>query len=410
MSLASPTAPIRLGVICDYLEERWPSMDLMPEMILRHLAERHASEILAERIRPPWRNRLVKLPGLGKSALARNADRVWNRHLHYPRQIREYGKSNRFDLFHLVDHSYAQLLHELPMGRTIVTCHDLDTFKCLLEPACEPRPKWFKALANRSLTGFQKAAAIACNSEATYAAILRYELLPKEKLRVVHVAVHPACTPRADTEFDARAAAFLGPPPTDLAPELLHVGSNIPRKRIDVLLNVFAQIQKAIPGARLIKVGGRFTPEQQNLAESLKIAAAITFVPYVDPEHYAVIAAIYRRASLLLQTSDSEGFGLPVAEAMACGTVVLASDLPILREVGGDAAIYRPVAASEDWADAAVTFLKEKAEHSQKYQERRAESLRQAARFSWNTHVDMLMQMYRDVLDVPLGLPSGRII
>jgi glycosyltransferase involved in cell wall biosynthesis len=398
MSLATPAAPIRLGVVCDYLEERWPSMDLMPEMILRHLAEQHATEILAERIRPPWRNRLVKLPGLGKSGLARNADRVWNRHLHYPRQIRKYVKSNCFDLFHLVDHSYAQLLHEFPTGRTVVTCHDLDTFKCLLEPTSEPRPKWFKALANRSLRGFQKAAAIACNSQATYAAILHYGLLPQEKLRVVHVAVHPACTPKPDTESDARATAFLGPTPTDLTPEILHVGSNIPRKRIDVLLNVFARIQKAVPGARLIKVGGRFTPEQQSLAESLGVAAAITFVPYVEPEDYAVIAAIYRRASILLQTSDSEGFGLPVAEAMACGTVVLASDLPILREVGGDAAIYRPVAAFEEWADAAITFLKEKAEHSENYQERRAKGITQAARFSWNAHVDILMQMYQDVL------------
>ena len=398
MSPATPAAPIRLGVICDYLEERWPSMDLMPEMILRHLAEQHAAEVLAERIRPPWRNRLVKLPGLRKSGLARNADRVFNRYWNYPRQLRAYVKSKRFDLFHLVDHSYAQLLHELPPGRTIVTCHDLDTFSCLLTPKSEPRPKWFKALANRTLEGLQKAAAVACDSHATRDAILRYDLLPKERLQVVHVAVHPACTPHADAEFDARATALLGPTPTDLAPEILHVGSNIPRKRIDVLLNVFARIKKTIPAARLIKVGGRFTPEQQGLAESLGVAAAITFVPYIEPEHYAVIAAIYRRASLVLQTSDAEGFGLPVAEAMASGTVVLASDLPILREVGGDAAIYRPVAAFEEWAEAAVTFLKEKCEHSATYQERRAASIGQAARFSWNTHVDLLMQMYQDVL------------
>ena len=395
----SLTTPIRLGVVCDYLEEHWPSMDLMPEMILRHLGEQHTTEILAERILPPWRHRLIKLPGLGNSGLARNADRVWNRHLLYPRQIRQYAKSNRFDLFHLVDHSYAQLLHDLPAGRTIVTCHDLDTFKCLLEPKSEPRPKWFKALANRSLRGLQKAAAIACNSQATYTAILQYGLLPQEKLRVVHVAVHPACTPNPNIEADARATAFLGPLSTDLTPEILHVGSNIPRKRIDVLLNVFERIQKAIPGARLIKVGGRFTPEQQSLVDSLGIAAAITFVPYVDPEDYAVIAAIYRRASILLQTSDSEGFGLPVAEAMACGAVVLASDLPILKEVGGDAAIYRPVAAIEEWANAAITFLNEKASHSKNYQDRRAKGITQAARFSWNNHVNMLMQMYRDVLN-----------
>ena len=52
----------------------------------------------------------------------------------------------------------------------------------------------------------------------------------------------------------------------------------------------------------------------------------------------------------------------------------------------------------EERAEAAVTFLKEKCEHSATYQERRAASIGQAARFSWNTHVDLLMQMYQDVL------------
>jgi len=42
---------------------------------------------------------------------------------------------DRFDLFHLVDHSYSQLIHDLPPGKAVITCHDLDTFRCVLEPA-----------------------------------------------------------------------------------------------------------------------------------------------------------------------------------------------------------------------------------------------------------------------------------
>ena len=66
----------------------------------------------------------------------------------------------------------------------------------------------------------------------------------------------------------------------------------------------------------------------------------MTVLPFVDRR---VLAAVYRRVALLLQTSDREGFGLPVAEAMTCGTPVVASDLPALREVGGPAATYCPV-------------------------------------------------------------------
>ena len=74
------------------------------------------------------------------------------------------GLAGDFDLFHVVDHTYAQLVHALPADRTGVYCHDLDAFRCLLEPAADPRPRWFRALARRILTGMQKAAVVFHNS------------------------------------------------------------------------------------------------------------------------------------------------------------------------------------------------------------------------------------------------------
>ena len=60
-------------------------------------------------------------------------------------------------------------------------------------------------------------------------------------------------------------------------------------------------------------------------------------MPLLDRDE---LADLYRRAALVLLPSDREGFGLPVVEAMACGTPVVASDIPALREIGGDAAAY----------------------------------------------------------------------
>lgn len=399
---------IRLGLACDYLEERWPSMDLVAEMILDHLAARPPGEVVADRIRPPWAAVAEKLPGVGRRGAARNADRVFNRYLNYPRQIRRIARESERDLYHIVDHSYAQLVRALPPGRAVVTCHDLDTFRCLLEPEAEPRPRWFRALARRTLSGLQQAAAVACDSEATRAAILRHGLLPEEKLRVVYLCVHPECSPEPSPEHDRAADELLGPRTPDAPPEVLHVGSNIPRKRIDVLLKVFARIKAAVPGARLIKVGGLFTPEQQALAESLGIVEDIKIIPYFDPKSpsaRATLAAVYRRVALALQTSDAEGFGLPVAEAMACGTVVLASDLPVLREVGGDAALYRPVGDIDAWAEAATEALAQWRDRSDAWRSRRADGIARAARFAWSHHVDILMEMYRDVL---AGRPVAR--
>lgn len=398
----SAPEPIRVALLCDYPEEGWASMDLVADMILGHLAARPPGEVVAARVRPPWRGRFARVPALGSRGVARNADRTLNRHVDYPRHARRAANSGDHDLYHVIDHSYSQLVHGLPPGRSVVTCHDLDTFRCLLDPAAEPRPRWFRALARRTLSGLEKAAAVACNSEDTRRAILRHGLLPADRLRVAHVAIHPACSPDPDPESDRIASEMLGPTDPDGPPEVLHVGTTIPRKRIDVLLQVFARVLSAAPGARLIKVGGRFTPEQSALAESLGVASSVTSLPFLGR---GVLSSVYRRAALMLQTSDAEGFGLPVAEALACGCPVLASDLPALREVGGEAASYAPVGAIEAWSEAATSMLEQRRSRGDAWRTRRDEGLARAGLFSWPAHVEILMQMYRDVLS---GVPVSR--
>ena len=86
------------------------------------------------------------------------------------------------------------------------------------------------------------------------------------------------------------------------------------------------------PTARLLRVGGRSPAEQEALAARLGITGRTRVLPFLSRE---TLHAVYRRAALLVITSDREGFGLPVLEAMAAGLPVLARDLPVLREVAG---------------------------------------------------------------------------
>ncbi len=106
-----------------------------------------------------------------------------------------------------------------------------------------------------------------------------------------------------------------------------------------------------------------------------------------------VLAAVYRRASLVLQPSDSEGFGLPVAEAMACGTPVVASDLAVLREVGGDVAVYCPPGNEAAWGAAVVRLLEVPQDSL------RQSSLRQAAHFSWVKYTHRMLDVYNGLLN-----------
>jgi glycosyltransferase involved in cell wall biosynthesis len=383
---------IRVAVICDFLEERWPSMDLVGDMLCCNLADQCHDDLTAVQVRPPLPRRLSRIPGLPERS-AWNADRLIGRFVDYPRWLR--SRQSHYDLFHLVDHSYSQLINGLAAGRVVVTCHDLDTFRCLLEPDREKRPRWFRAMSSRILRGFQKAAHVIAVSEATRSELLRNDLLPPERITVVRNGVHPSCSPLPEPAADAAAAALFSESRNDTA-LLLNVGSTIPRKRLDVLLRVFATIAREVPQARLLRVGGPFTPAQARLAQELNVGHAVTTLPFLERD---ILAAVYRRATVLLHTAEAEGFGLPLIEAMACGCPVVASDVPVLREVGGTAATYCEVAGVQTWKDTVLDLLQEKMQRASAWEMRKQRGVTQAARFSWAENARQTARIYRKVLE-----------
>lgn len=394
---AKPVSPImsktdvpRVGVVCDYREENWPSMDLVADMLLDNLQQDYAGVIEATRLAPLMRRRFTKSDTASGEWF--KADRLLNRFWDYPRFLR--SRRTDFDLFHIVDHSYAQLIHELPPEKTVVTCHDLDTFRCLLNKTAERRSLLFRKMTRRIMSGLGKAARVICDSAATRDELLAYRLVAPERAVVVQNGVHPSCSPEANSLADSEAARLLGSANAENM-EILHVGSTIPRKRIDVLLKVFAAVRKDFPGARLIRVGPSLTTEQMKLAEQLDVAGAIVVLPHLDRD---VLAAVYRRVAILLQPSEREGFGLPVVEALACGTQVVASDLPVLREVGGDAAVYCAVGNLSLWTESIKRLLVERAEQPQQWGARRAAAIAQAAQFSWAVYAREVVAIYRQLL------------
>lgn len=379
----------RLAIIPDFREEKWPSMDLVADMLLACLQQDYAASFHTACLCPPWRRRFA---GAHKrTGRAFNLDRLCNRLWDYPRHL--HRQTNKFDLFHIVDHSYSQLAHQLPPDRTVITCHDLDTFRCLLEPALERRSFVFRSMVKHIFSGLQRAARVTCDSMATRTELLRYGLVSPERTVVIPNGVHPAYSAQADTHADAEVSRLLGTAPGSI--DLLHVGSTIPRKRIDVLQHVFAGVRQRFPQARLLRVGGAFSPEQQKLFAQLCLESAVMVLPFLTQ---AQLASIYRRVALVLQPSEREGFGLPVIEAMACGTTVVASDIAVLREVGGDAGVYCPVADVGTWCQKVIDLLQERSANPDGWQARRAACLAQAAKFSWQEYARKMVEVYRRLL------------
>jgi glycosyltransferase involved in cell wall biosynthesis len=362
-----PNEPRRLAVLADFTEEGWPSMYLCAEMLLAHLPDKTVS---ANLLRPPFRRLATRLPLPRRKAL--NADRLLNRFRHFPRFAKKHA--GEFDVFHIADHTYAQLVHVLPAARTGVYCHDLDAFRCLIEPKRDPRPSWFRELARRVLTGLQKAAVVFHSTHVVRAEIERHGLVDSARLVRAPYGVCPEFAPD-------------GPAAKEPSPFLLHVGSNSPRKRIDLLLRTLAGVLREFPAVRLVKVGEPFPPEQQALIAELDIQSAVVGRENLGRDE---IASLYRSAAAVLLPSDAEGFGLPVIEALACGAAVFASDLPVLREVGGDAATYLPPGDVEAWV-AGVSRALSDSHHLPP----RSTRLKRAAHFSWVEHARVIRDAYR---------------
>jgi glycosyltransferase involved in cell wall biosynthesis len=375
-------------------------MDVVSELLVAGLAgwDAPVHSVLPVELCPAMVRRVTRIPGVGWARVAGTADRVINRHWDYPRWLR--AQAHRFDLFHIIDHSYAHLALALPVGRSIVSCHDIDAFAGVL--AGSKRPSLVtRAMGRRLLDGLQAAACVVCGSEATRQALLANGLVPASKLVKVPYAVHPAYAFAADAWADAEAERLCGPT-TPEAPGLLHVGSTIPRKRIDVLLRVVAQVRRRHPGACLWRVGGPFTAEQEDVVDELGLADHIVSVPFVERR---VLAAVYRRAHLVLQPSEREGFGLPVIEAMACGTPVVASDIAALREAGGAAATYCRVADLDAWTAGVGALLDERVREPYHWTRRQQAAVRHAQHFSQAAHARAMAGVYRQVLPAAFAVP-----
>jgi glycosyltransferase involved in cell wall biosynthesis len=381
-----PTA-LRVALVADLSEERWPSMDLVADMLFEQLrSRRYAGRFEVTLLRPPLSQR------------GRGIGRYLNRYWDYPRWLR--ARAGEFDLFHVIDHSYAHLVHVLPRKRTVVTCHDVDAFMPLVDPTVIPT-RLPRAVTRMVLSGMRKAACITCVSNATRHEVERFQLADPEKLIVVPNGVHPAMTAAPDGDAATQVERLLGQRHAGDV-ELLHVGTCIPRKRIDLLLEVFAAVAAATPQVRLLKAGGRLTAEQQAHAQALNVASRIVQLPYLEPQ---ALAALYRRADTVLVTSSREGFGLPVVEALAVGTPVVATDLPVLREVGGSAVAYAPLGAVGAWRDAAIEQVTAAHKSSPDQTVDRAPQdsprhrrMSQAARFSWPAAAAQLASVYEQVV------------
>jgi len=269
------------------------------------------------------------------------------------------------ELFHATEH----LLLPLRSIPTVLTVHDL-IFRHL--PAHhKPLNRWYLNLVMPLYC--QRATHIIAVSECTRRDLVTaYDLAP-EKITVVHEAAASHFHPQSP-EVIAAVRSRCGLPDR----YLLFVGTIEPRKNLACLLSVFETIHAEGLSDGLVIVGRRGWLYDEFFArlERSPVRDAVSFPGYVLDED---LPAIYGGSQGLVFPSVYEGFGLPVLEAMACGTPVAASNASSLPEIGGDAALYADPLDVEGMTESVRRLLcdAELREHL------RARGLERAAQFSW---------------------------
>ena len=371
---------VKVAILADMLEEGWPSMDLAADMLLAELQRSHADRVEPRLVRPA----LIPVTAWRREEPPPTRDRVLNRYWLYRRAVRTVREWA--DVFHVIDHSYAHLVHGLPADRTIVTCHDIDAF-VRSQRRGDDSSRLPSYLVRRTATGLTKAARVICPSRATASALSSLGNVSHADIAVVPNGVDEPHGSVA--ELAHLGGELLGP--VGRYVDILHVGSTIPRKRIDVLLEVFADLCRTDPRVRLVRVGGTFTDEQRGHAERLGVTARIQQLPLLSRDQ---LLAVYRRAAVVVSTSEREGFCLPVVEALAAGTPVVVPDMPVFREVAGTAGVFVNPDKLSEWPTAIRSLLTERERDQAAWVLRRERARTRGARFSWKTYASSMADQY----------------
>jgi glycosyltransferase involved in cell wall biosynthesis len=267
-------------------------------------------------------------------------------------------------------------------GPVVLTIHDVSYAR---HPEWYPyRRDWLRrAFYRRSA---RAASVILTDSEFSAGEISAAYSISRDRIVVVPLGVGAAFSPvEPDASCDLPASVTT--------PFVLHVGDLHERRNLLTVLDAVLAARRhfgALPALSLVLAG-----VDRGVGDALCDIAAEAGEDDAVVKLGAVgetqLLALYRHASALVYPSLYEGFGLPVVEAMACGTPVIASRAASIPEVVGEAGILLDSGDVPAWTDAIVNVVND--EHRRA--DMRARGLERAAQFTWDRAARLTLDVYR---------------
>jgi len=276
----------------------------------------------------------------------------------------------------------------------VVTIHDI-TF--------DMHPEWYTRRARMAFNGFAAASArkarhVLTVSECSRRDIIRAYGIPPERVTAVPLAPDPSFTPVQDPEaVDAVKRRY------DLGGKyLLHVGSITPRRNIGRLLEAFAAVRRRAPGLTLALAGRAEAPSPpvEVMIHRMGLGASVRAAGYVRQDE---LQALYSGAAAVVYPSLYEGFGLPVVEAMACGTPAVASSTSCFPEVAGDAALLVDPESAQAIEAGIWSVLTDGSLRAKLI----SRGLRRAAELTWGRTARETLAVYRRALEPGVTRMAG---
>jgi glycosyltransferase involved in cell wall biosynthesis len=262
----------------------------------------------------------------------------------------------------------------------VVTVHD--AAPVTMPEATTRRGRWFHTRGFAATA--KRARLVIAVSEFAADEIATNTPIPRERMRVVPNGVD---LERATEDDIDRAKRSFG---IDDRPYVFWIGTFQPRKNVRALLDAFACLDESDVPHRLVLAGEEGWLSDDDAA----LRRLGDRVRLLGPVSERDATALYSGADLFVFPSRHEGFGIPVLEAMAQGTAVVCSDIPALREVGGDAARFVPVDDVEALADAIGSLLRDGAAREALV----TRGLEHAQGYSWERCADATIAVYHEAL------------
>jgi glycosyltransferase involved in cell wall biosynthesis len=294
-----------------------------------------------------------------------------------PRQLLHHGAT----LYHS---PYYLMPYRLP-APAILTFYDL------IPQRYPEHVSWRARLLFRLATRLALRAArhVIAISEATRRDLLATYPLRPEQVTAIPLAADPHFYPRSEAEMARVREKYRLP-----SPYVLYLGINKPHKNLLRLVEgwrlLLGQAEAPLPSLVVAGAWDARYPQARQAAEAAGLAGSVRFVgPIAEPD----LPALYSGALLFVFPSLYEGFGLPVVEAMACGTAVACSNLSSLPEVAGEAAyLFDP----RDPA-AIAAALRDLLQEPARREALQAAGKERARRFSWQRTAQETIALYREL-------------